>query len=145
MHERVKVGLPSESRLHICIDRLQARVLIPRCFPITLGCPGTHGSLLHDVSPGVSGLRAGDEVYPLRPGLVNQISTGSKWGYLFSMCWAALLDHRFLDHQRCHHGFLRPLPPQWDEIRDRPGCVFGLRSGLPQLDWRTGAVLEQQR
>lgn len=114
-------------------------------FSSTSGCPGTHGAFLHHLNTGMSSVCDGDEVYPLRPWLVRQVSTGVKWGDLFSLCWPALPGHRVLDHQWCHHGFLRPLPPKWNEVWDRPGRVSGLRLGLPQPDRRTGAVLEQQQ
>ncbi|KAK1903386.1 Claudin-14 [Dissostichus eleginoides] len=39
----------------------------------------------------------------------------AEWGGLFHLCRPALPDHRVLDHQRCHLGLLRPLPPQRDE------------------------------
>lgn len=119
--------------------------LNPMYFLSTLGCPGPHGALLHHLSPGLSGVCDGNEVHPLCPGLVDQVSTGSKWVHLFSLRWHALPGDCVLDHQWCHHGLLWPLPPQWNEVRDRPGRISGFRVGLPQPGRRTGAVLEQQR
>lgn len=108
-----------------------------------LGCPGTHGALLCHLSLGSCGFCRWNEVHPPRSSLVHQVPVGSERRGLFSLCWLALLSHCVLDHPRGHPGFLRPLPSQWDEVRDWSGCVSWLRLSLPQSVGRTGSVLER--
>lgn len=72
-------------------------------FSSTLGSPGAYGAVLHHLNSGISGVCDGDEVHPLCPWLIDQVSTGDEWRNLLPLCWSTLPGPCFLDHQRCYN------------------------------------------